>query len=510
MAVIINGQFQKKAEQLKKPLKSIEVYPKKTVEIVEDATCFQGLGTHCVGEIKFPVEIKGNDELILDFGDHCVGYISFCLENDGAVKITDSPVKLSFSFGEFPLEIATLPEDYKGGLGSGWLQNEERSFVFTPCKGTLERRYSFRYLKIKRTDSGHFPVKIASLTAKCVCAVDINTAPVLNTSDAVLKKIYDMSVRTLKECQQDVFEDGPKRDRRLWIGDLKLQAMTDYGIFRNLDLIKRCIYLFSSATGEHKMVAPCIFPDSPPYVDEWTFCDYSLFFISCLYDWYKNTGDITLVEELFHVAYGQMEAVSERFNKDTGIIELNPFIDWCPELDKKTAVLGVYIYCLKQLRELSVLLGKPTEKIDTETEYASRSLLGFFSKDKGLFIAPSGQISYHSQVWAVLSGILTKKEAEALLGNINDTDTKYTMRTPYMMHYYIEALYISGQKEKALDFIKSYWGKIADAGFDCCPEIFNPENEYESPYGAPEINSACHAWSCTPAYWIPKLIKDSK
>ena len=59
--------------------------------------------------------------------------------------------------------------------------------------------------------------------------------------------------------------------------------------------------------------------------------------------------------------------------------------------------------------------------------------------------------------------------------------------------------------KKGLEVIKDIWGKIADAGFDTCPEIFNPKNDFESPYNAPEINSACHAWSCTPAYWIKYL-----
>lgn len=505
MPVIINETFIKKADGLKKPLISRTVSPVATVDFCKDDASWQKIKAVNIQRIAFPITMNAGDRIILDFGDHYVGYISFTLENDGLVKITDSPVRLQFSFGEFPLEIITPPEEYKGGLGCGWLQDEEHTFVFTPCKGSLERRFSFRYLEISRTDCARFPVKISSLTAECVSAVDIKDAKKLVTEDKQLQKIYNMSVKTLKECEQDVFEDGPKRDRRLWIGDLKLQAMTDYGVFRNLDLIKRCIYLFAGATGEHKMVAPCIFPDSPPFVDEWTFCDYSLFFISCLYDWYKNTGDTELVKELFDVAYTQMEAVSEKFDKDTGIIDLNPFIDWCPQLDKKTALLGVYIYALRQLKELCKLIGRSTEKTDTEIEAAADCLLRFFDKEKGLFLAPSGQISYHSQIWAVLSGVISKEASVKLLETMNNSKTPFTMRTPYMMHYYIAALYNSGLKTEALDFLKSCWGKIADAGFDCCPEIFNSENEFESPYHAPEINSACHAWSCTPAYWIPKL-----
>ncbi len=508
MSVIINENLLKKAEELKRPLRITETSPLRIIKIVEDDSCFQNLRVITEKELTFPFVLDHKEEIILDFGDHYVGFIEFSLDNDAKIRITDSPIKLKFSFGEFPLEIVTPPEEYKGGLGDGWLQNEERSYVFTPCKCSLERRYSFRYLKIKRTDSARHPIIFNSLTLKSVSAVAINDAPCLKTDDIYLKRIYDMSVKTLKECQQDVFEDGPKRDRRLWIGDLKLQAMTDYGVFRNLDLIKRCIYLFASATAEHEMVAPCIFPDSPPYVDGWIFCDYSLYFISCLYDWYKNTGDMKLIEELFDVAYTQMLKVSEKFDKNTGLIELNPFIDWCPGLDKKTALLGVYIYTLRQLKELSDLLGKDTEKTEEEIKTAEKSLRSFFNKETGLFTSPSGQISQHSQVWALLSGILSNNEASELLGKISGIDTSFTMRTPYMMHYYIEALCKSGKSAEALGFIKDYWGKILDAGFDCCPEVFNPVNEFESPYNAPEINSACHAWSCTPAYWIPKLINE--
>lgn len=506
MAVIINEEYLKKAQELKKPLHKETKNPVSIIKILSDDKAFQKLKPEKISDIAFPLELSSGDEIIVDFGEHIVGYLNFKAFNDGRIKITDSPVKLHFTFGEFPLEIVTPPAEYKGGLGNGWLQNEEKSFVFTPYEATLERRYSFRYVKIKRTDTASFTVKLTSLSATSVCAVALSEAKSPEINDQKLKKIYDISVLTLKECQQDVFEDGPKRDRRLWIGDLKLQAMTDYGVFRNLDLIKRCIYLFASATGEHKMVAPCIFPDSPPYVDEWTFCDYSLYFISCLYDWYKNTGDKELLRELFDVAYTQFVKVSEKLDKKTGIINLNPFIDWCPNLDKKTAALGVYIYTLKQLKELCEVLGVDATDIYDELKDAEKCLFAYYDKSKRLFTTPSGQISCHSQVWGILSGILSEEEAIAILNEIKKTDTQFTMRTPYMMHYYIEALYNCGQKAEALEFIKDYWGKIADAGFDCCPEIFNPANEFESPYNAPEINSACHAWSCTPAYWIPKLI----
>ena len=132
MAVIINEAFRKKAQELKAPLIETTVSPESISAIETDENAFQGLVVKRLSTAEFPVEIRSGEEILFDFGDHFTGYLSIALGNDGLIKITDSPVKLHFTFGEFPLEIVTPPEDYKGGLGSGWLQNEERSFVFTP------------------------------------------------------------------------------------------------------------------------------------------------------------------------------------------------------------------------------------------------------------------------------------------------------------------------------------------------------------------------------------------
>lgn len=41
-------------------------------------------------------------------------------------------------------------------------------------------------------------------------------------------------------------------------------------------------------------------------------------------------------------------------------------------------------------------------------------------------------------------------------------------------------------------------------GADTFWEVYDPQNEYLSPYNFFPINSYCHAWSCTPTYFIRK------
>lgn len=50
----------------------------------------------------------------------------------------------------------------------------------------------------------------------------------VESEDEMICRLDRVSLRTLQNCMQTVFEDGPKRDRRLWLGDLRLQALANY------------------------------------------------------------------------------------------------------------------------------------------------------------------------------------------------------------------------------------------------------------------------------------------
>ncbi|MBR6765976.1 MAG: sugar hydrolase [Clostridia bacterium] len=502
MAIITDMHFLDKANALKKELKTNILYPQKTVEFVEDERSFQNIKVLEKEAFTLPVVLNSGTKILLDFGEHCVGYLTASFSNCGKERVCDSPVRIKFSFGEFPLEILKPIEEYKGTLGNGWFQREERFMPFMPHSLRLERRYAFRYLLIERVDNAGFPVELNAVSVKAVSAVDINDVAPVSISDERLEQIYFASLKTLKECEQDVFEDGPKRDRRLWLGDLRVQALTDYMTFKNYDLVKRCLYLFACCRTDTRLVSSCFFADSPPYIDDksgWILKDYCLFFVSCLYDYYKACNDIAFVNELYSIAEEQIHLTGEMVGKRT-----NVFVDWCPELDKEVAFMGEYLYAIRQFKLLAELLHKETSWITEEIRRVTAMLLEKYKN--GLFVTTSGQISVHSQAWAVLSGAISREESIKLLNKTETLKTEYTIRTPFAMHYYIEALFKCGLRDKAMDKIKAYWGKMLDAGYDCCPECFNENNDFESPYNAPEINSACHAWSCTPAYWILKYI----
>lgn len=62
----------------------------------------------------------------------------------------------------------------------------------------------------------------------------------------------------------------------------------------------------------------------------------------------------------------------------------------------------------------------------------------------------------------------------------------------------------TGLADDARNLLIQYWGEMVNKGADTFWEVFDPNNDYLSPYGYYPINSYCHAWSCTPVYFINK------
>ncbi len=77
---------------------------------------------------------------------------------------------------------------------------------------------------------------------------------------------------------QDVFEDGPKRDRRMWLGDLRLRARANYYTFKNYDLAKRCMYIFAGLLFNEGKLSACVFTEPEMEPDDTYLLDYALFF----------------------------------------------------------------------------------------------------------------------------------------------------------------------------------------------------------------------------------------
>lgn len=449
-----------------------------------------------------------NDYLVLDFGDHFVGHFSINIEKHGSLM--DAPLTLKLQFAERPNELSYKSSNYKGWLSSSWIPEETVHIDQLPTKLELPRRYSFRYVKITVMDtSPKWKVSFNSPKVISESAVDENNLPKFNISDPELKKIGKVSLKTLAECMQDVFEDGPKRDQRLWLGDLHLQALVNYATFKNYNLVKRCLYLFAGMTTSEGKLSANIFTNNQLGADDTFLFDYSLFFVSCLKDYLEVTQDKKTVINLYKVAKDQIDLASKYVSNDGKLTlpeDWPAFIDWGDDVDKSTAAQAVFIKVMKDFIELNTQLNigtvnKYTVLLKSLINYSIQKL---FDQKSGLFMS-KGEVNIYSQIWMTLAKVFPQEENVKLM---NSTYKKFfpvkNVATPYMYHFIAEALLQTGMRKKGVQLIKTYWGQMISMGADTFWEAFKPNDPNFSPYGSPLVNSYCHAWSCTPIYLIKK------
>jgi len=513
----VHSAWVAKAEELIPQQTETIVYPKRLVEVKADEAAFQGWKVEETASIdSFKQQVyKQGDSFVLDFGDHQVGYVTLSIQN--IASNADAPLRLKLTFGEMPCEIGEDFEQYNGWLSRSWLQDEIITIDILPGTIQLPRRYTFRYMKVEvLSTSIRYHVSFPEIHCTTVSSGDMNAVPPLPDGlSEELKAMDRIALKTLQDCMHTVFEDGPKRDRRLWIGDLRLQALANYETFRSDDLVKRCLYLFAGMPLEEGQVGACLYEKPSPFIDDIYLYDYALFFVATLYDYYEATKDSETLKELWPIAKLQIEIGLKRLD-ERGIVKDDDtwycFLDWHDDLNKQGGAQAVLIYAMRRGMVLAGIMqdeaaaGWITAELDRVLDAAKTHL---WDEELQFFISgDQRQVSWATQIWMVLAEVLDADANAKLLERLPLYEEAIGMRTPYLYHHYVEALILSGRKDLALTQMNAYWGEMMKDGADTFWELYNPKDKKESPYGSNLVNSYCHAWSCTPTYFIRKYFME--
>jgi alpha-L-rhamnosidase len=489
--------------------------PTGIVSIIKDPSAYQGwkaVPLHVIDSL-YTGSFKKKSGVIIDFGEHLTGHFSFSLEDIRGVA--DAPLRFKFTFAEVPAEAVTPFDPYEGALSRAWLQDEIITVSEVPSTTTVSRRLAFRYVKIEWLGSSRFSdFRISNVEMKATTSVNSTPSLLASGTDPLISKIDQVGLTTLKECMQTVYEDGPKRDRRLWIGDLYLEALANVYSFKNHELTKHSLYLLAALSNEKGYLNGNVFETPKPHPQANVLFDYALLYNVALKDYYVATNDKATVNDLWEVAKKQIE-IPKKYLQINGLLDYAQaskewwlFFDWRDGLDKQVAMHGVVIYAYKQTYELAKMLGKENEVaelpglIQLLTKASKKHF--YDSKTKVFVSGINKQVSYASQAWMVLSGVASAKEGVASFQSLNNIKDVIYPGAPYLYHYVIEAMIQCGMKKEARQLIVNYWGGMVNKGADTFWEVYDPNNDFLSPYNTFVVNSYCHAWSCTPVYFIRK------
>lgn len=492
-------------------LRRTEHYPVRIVRSVADSTAFQGWRMEPSEPIEalYASSLKQRRKVIVDMGEHMTGYFSLRVNHTGMPA--DAPIRLRITFAEVPAELNTPFDPYPGGLSRAWLQDETVTVMRLPATERIERRVACRYVMIEVLAQSSFDFRVEDITLEAVTSASGEAPALAEGTDPMIRRIYDTGLKTLSECMQTVYEDGPKRDQRLWIGDLYLESLANACSFGNHALTRRCLYLLAALADEDGWLHATVYeyPQPEPQYNQHTM-DYSLLYGVALLEYLKATGDMTTARELWPVVARQIEIACTYLRDYLYDMQKQPqwwlVFDWKDDLDRHASVQGLMTFAVERGWELAQMVGRERDVRDwpdlvKRMRRASRR--AFYDADAGVVVSgPQRQVSYLSQVWMILSGTLSPKEgARAMTAVLNDP-TACRPGSPYAYHYVIEALIACGMRDEAREQLLEYWGGMVGRGADTFWEVYDPMDDCKSPYGFYPVNSYCHAWSCTPVYFI--------
>lgn len=321
-------------------------------------------------------------------------------------------------------------------------------------------------------------------------------------SDEKLNRIWRTGWHTQRMCAFDTFQDCPYYERLQYGGDTRIQGLISlYASGDTLLLANAVRQLQASAIPEGLVQSRY-----PNHVFQ-VIPGYSLCWIQMLDDYYRHTGDLSLVRESIHTVDAILRFY-QRHTTDRGFVANLPywnFYDWTyehngvPDAHWENCTLSTMHYkgCLDIAASLLDALGDvPTAgKWRDESAKVAQTVNALaWDEKEGLYrdgIA-TATLSQHVNVFAVLFG-LADGDRRARIAERLFTDPALRGTTFYFAHYLHEAAARLGRQDYILKDLDR-WQKMLDLG---------TTTWWETP-DAPR--SECHAWSATPTYRLMETV----
>jgi hypothetical protein len=139
----------------------------------------------------------------------------------------------------------------------------------------------------------------------------------------------------------------------------------------------------------------------------------------------------------------------------------------------------------------------------------------FWSDERNAFLhntnnnVLSQNVTRYTNMFAILFDYVDAEKKQLIKENVILNDTILKITTPYMKFYELAALCEIDEKEKALQFVKDYWGGMLNLGATTIWEAYDPAqkgDEHYAMYGNPFGKSLCHAWGANPVYLFGKYL----
>lgn len=407
--------------------------------------------------------------------------------------------------------VLSFGESRDEALAQAPMQRDDGSALDTSGMGF--RRRAFRFARVAPDAQG-----------SAVGIVPVRGGPVprgsFSCADPAIDHAYEISKRTVELCAQGVLEDGVKRDRAAWIGDLLVSLPATLYVFGPHPALPESLRRLGSQHDDRG----AIFPVYPPF-GKWLLDDYRAAWLLALDRYVELSGDAEILRELEGSVDRQHEALRARF--ETGALEVardGPITDWMSHKARTGFVVyqqGMALWGLRSkiLRGRTTLAAATLDRLRGEIRLA-RSAEGLYADRLG--VSPTVR-TQDASVLAVLSGIADDDASRVLdavkaqlwtphgtRAYLEPSDATGALNSgnviaPFMVGLETLARFEHGNARDACELVRRTWSGMTESG--CAYEFLDLEGRPLPLPGQPPFTlSLCHAWSAAPAWLLPAYV----
>jgi alpha-L-rhamnosidase len=335
-----------------------------------------------------------------------------------------------------------------------------------------------------------------------------------SSSDARLNKIWQIGVDSAAVNMSDAYAD-PWRERGQWVGDMAVIYQINKVAFGDHALLRRALRQTADAMGaDGRPAAYAPYSEAPPLL-----LDYGMHWVELLHDYWRSTGDLALVAELYPAAR-RLDGFLSGYENADGLISFaadarwyeSALLDWSAGPARRGTSTGVnaqYAATLDLLAQMADALGTPDgealrlrrdrvrtainrELYDPARGYVSTLIDGVAARDVPVALA-----------WTLAYGAVpTERERGALEALVRQLAPSEQPAQPnieiFGAFWALDALGAGGRTLDALALIRSRYGPLLERGATTWWEGFTSDATHSA--------SLSHGWGGAPTWFLSSYV----
>lgn len=370
---------------------------------------------------------------------------------------------------------------------------------------------TFRYVRLHIT-TGDQPLDLLSCTYR-ICEYPLQVSTTVDIDNDLLSDIQNMSLRTLRRCMHETYEDCPFYEQLQYIMDTRSEILYTYSVSADDKLARQAIEAFMDSQQPDGLLNSCSPSNTLNIIP-----GYSIYFIATLFDHMMYFDD----KDLLKRSLPTIKRILNFFNsncRSDGLIDViggidapNPrwsFIDWTPEwkqtrgvppainqgpltMESLLAVMG-YQYAAQICDHLGE--SSTAKQYRVHAARLQKAINCLCRNDEGMYTdgPDCNEVSQHCQVFAILTRTISPEEGRSNLSKTLDDTQHYAQCSIAMTYYLFRALEMTGLYDRTTELWKPWEDMLANHLTTSAEDNLSQRSD-------------CHAWGSVALYELPSAI----